>query len=301
MIRELESTQLDDIDPIIDRFREQSAEGAIPDNFEEQLKDAVIKDRGCLYGCFAEDGSILGIGFFGKGGSRIPFVYADGNLDLEKELVNTLFDRFSKESSFLVTGGPWISDTMSQHILDIGFMKFNRAYMTLPRTNLEALQEPTLPEGMKFDVYTSEMKDETTDLMFKGNNGHVDQNVFPDFFGSPEDCQRLIENIEAGRYGEYKESSSWILSENGKVIGVCFMTIRNGDTGYIPDIVIDPAYRGRGLGKAIQVHSMKRQIESESSLVKVDLDVTLTNNARFLYDSLGFESVREYTIYTWQK
>jgi len=173
--------------------------------------------------------------------------------------------------------------------------------MTMPRIDVEVLEEPSLPEGMKFNNYSSEMKDETADLMFKGNDGHVDQNVFPDFFGSPEDCQRFIENIEANRYGEYKESSSCILSENGKVIGVCFMTVRNGDTGYIPDIVIDPAYRGRGLGKAIQVHSMKRQIESEPSMIKMDLDVTLANDARFLYDSLGFESVREYTIYTWKK
>jgi ribosomal protein S18 acetylase RimI-like enzyme len=278
MIREIEATQLDVIDPIVGRFREQSAEGTIPENFEEQLKDAVTKDRGCLYGCFDKDGSILGIGFFGKLSSRISFIYADNNLDFERELLNTIFNRFSKERTFLVTGGPWISDEMSQYVLDIGFMKFNRAYMTMPRTDVEILQEPTIPEGMKFDIYSSDMKDETADLMFKGNDGHVDQNVFPDFFGSPEDCQRLIENIEANRYGKYKESSSWILSENGKVIGVCFMTIRNGDTGYIPDIVIDPAYRRRGLGKAIQVHSMKRQIESEPSIIKMDLDVTLTTN-----------------------
>ena len=79
------------------------------------------------------------------------------------------------------------------------------------------------------------------------------------------------------------------------------MTCRNGDTGYIPDIVIDHDYRGRGLGKAILIHSMKRQLKSDAAITKVDLDVTLSNDARLLYESLGFENVREYTMYTWKK
>ena len=301
MIREIEVDQVDEIDPMIALFRERSGEGVVPENFITQVKDSVSINRASLIGSYAEDGALNGIGLFGKVSSRISFIFADGDLDVEKKLVSTLFERFSQECSFITTGGPWISDAMSQHILDIGFMKFKRAYRTMRRSDLEALKESPLPDGMQLDVYTPEVKEEIANLMFKCNDGHVDQDVFPDFFGSPEDCQRLIDNIEAGRYGEYKESSSWILRENEQAIGACFMTIRNGDTGYIPDIVIDPAYRKRGLGKAIQVNSMKRQAESESSIVKVDLDVTLSNNARYLYDSLGFETVREYTMYTWKK
>jgi GNAT superfamily N-acetyltransferase len=301
MIRKLDSIELDEIDPLISRLREQSVERSVPENFAGQIKDAVAKDRACLFGFFGNNGSLKGVALFGKVSKRISFSFAEGNLEIEKELVKTLFNKFSTEYSFMTTGGPWISDSMAQYILDIGFKKFERAYMTLPKRGLQALQEPSLPDGIWFDVFTPKVKEEIADLMFKGHDGHVDQDVFPDFFGSIEDCQRLIDNIVANRYGEYKESSSWVLRENGRAIGVCFMTIRNGDTGYIPDIVIDPAYRRRGLGRAIQVHSMKRQIETESSLIKVDLDVTLSNNARFLYDSLGFETAREYTTYTWRK
>ncbi len=298
MIKPIDEDKLDDIDPIIDRMKEQNP---IPDNFAEQIKTAVSKDRGCILGYYSEDASLLGVSFFGKISKRISFTFADGDFDIEKELVSSLIDEFKNEFSYMTTGGPWIADEMEEHLLGLGFKGFRRAYRTLPKADAEALEEPSLPEGMHFEVYTPEAKEEIAELMFISNEGHVDQDVFPDFFGSREDCQRLIDNIVANRYGEYKESSSWILRDNEKAIGACFMTIRNGEAGYIPDIVIDPDYRRRGLGKAIQVHSMKRQIESEPSITKIDLDVTLSNNARFLYDSLGFETVRENTMYTWRK
>lgn len=298
MIRQIDDDQLDDIDLLIDRFKEQTP---VPENFAEQIKESVRKDRACILGYFSEDGSLQGVSFFGKISKRISFAFADGDLDVEKELVSSLFDEFKTEFSYMTTGGPWITDEIEAHLFSLGFEEFRRAHRTLLKADLEALEEPILPEGMQFEVYTSESKEEIAELMFIGNDGHIDQDVFPDFFGSKEDCQRLIDNIEASRYGEYRESSSWILRDNRKAIGACFMTIRNGEAGYIPDIVIDPDYRRRGLGKAIQVHSMKRQIESEPLLTKIDLDVTLSNNARFLYDSLGFETVNEYTMYTWRK
>jgi ribosomal protein S18 acetylase RimI-like enzyme len=109
-----------------------------------------------------------------------------------------------------------------------------------------------------------------------------------------------MKNIVNNVYGEYKEPYSWLLRENGKLVGACIMTIRNkGDTGYIPDIVIDPEYQGKGLGKTILIHSMKEILKGEPDIVKVDLDVTMENNARFLYISLGYEKIREYSMYTW--
>ena len=113
--------------------------------------------------------------------------------------------------------------------------------------------------------------------------------------------QRSATGIEANRYGDYKEGQSWLLTSEGTNIGACFMTIRQGEAGYIPDICVEPEFRGKGLGKALLVHSMKRQLEAEGDLTKVDLDVTLSNNARFLYQSLGFETVREYSMYSWKK
>ncbi|MFW9975573.1 MAG: GNAT family N-acetyltransferase [Candidatus Thorarchaeota archaeon] len=274
---------------------------SIPENFEEQLKAAVANDRACIYGEYSEDGILGGIAFFGKASKRINFVFADGNVDIEKRLFNALFERFKNDYSHIASGGRWISEELSEHIIEIGFAKYDRMSMTLSRRNIENLAEPKLSKEMSFEPYSPNLRDEISHLVFEGTNGHVDQNVFPDFFSSVEDCKRLLENIEANRFGDYRESSSWILYNNSVAIGVCFMTVRNGDTGYIPDIVVKGEFRGKGLGKAILVQSMKQLVESEPALTKVDLDVTLSNNAKYLYKSLGFEKVQENSTYTWKK
>jgi GNAT superfamily N-acetyltransferase len=244
---------------------------------------------------------LRGLGLFGKVSSRISFVFADGDNEIEKGIIAFLFDRFSSELSFIVTGGPWLTESLVRSILDLGFTKHERAYRTLDRTGVEGFSEPVLPEGMNFRIYTESDRGEISDLVFRCTDGHVDQDVFPEFFGTPETCVKLLENIETSVYGVYTEGQSWILSDDDRNIGACFMTCRNGDTGYIPDIVLEHEYRGKGLGKAMLVHSMKRQLESDAKITKVDLDVTLANNARHLYESLGFKDVREYTMYTWKK
>jgi GNAT superfamily N-acetyltransferase len=299
MIREITSDHIEDIRPIFDRLREERSD--LPENFLNQIKESVSKDRSSLYAKFNENGSVSGFGLFGKVSGRISLVFSEGDQELEKELVSVLFDRFSKEYNYIVTGGPWLSKSLIDYILSIGFIKHDRAYMTLPREKVETLPEPELPGGMTFNVYGESNREEVSSLIFTCNDGHIDQDVFPEFFGTPEACLRLLENIEANRYGVYKDGQSWLLNSNETNIGACFLTIRNGDTGYIPDIAIEPEFRGKGLGKALLIHSMKRQVESEEEMTKVDLDVTLSNNARFLYESLGFDIVREYSMYTWKK
>jgi GNAT superfamily N-acetyltransferase len=299
MIREISSEQIEDIRPIFDRLREKM--GDIPENFFDQIKDSVSADKTSLYADYDEGGSVRGVGLFGKVSSRFSMIFADGDLELEKEIASVLFERFSKERDYIVTGGPWLSKSLIDHLISLGFMKHDRAYMTLARENVEAIPDSDLPDGMKFETYVEPNRQEVSQLVFSCNDGHVDQDVFPEFFGTPEACNRLLENIETNRYGEYKDGQSWLLISDGSNIGACFMTIRQGKAGYIPDICIEPEFRGKGLGKTLLLHSMKRQLEAESDLTQVDLDVTLSNNALYLYKSLGFDTVREYSMYTWKQ
>ncbi len=301
MIREIRKDHFDDIDSIIKRYRELTKDDSLPDNFAEQIKDSITENKACVYGEYSEDGFLKGMALFGKASVRINFAYAAGDVEIEKRLVSALFERFKNDYPHITTGGPWISEELSKHFVEIGFSKYDRMHMTLPRSDIEALAEPELSEGMSFEPYTPEIREKISQLVFEGNDGHVDQNVFPDFFGSLEGSTRLLESIEASRFGDYRESSSWILFSNDTPAGACFMTVRDGDTGYIPDIVIKKEFRGRGLGKSLLVQSMKRLAESEPALSKVNLDVTLKNNARYLYASLGFEKVHENSIYSWRK
>jgi N-acetylglutamate synthase-like GNAT family acetyltransferase len=300
MIKEIPADMLDTIDPLINRFLEKSAEGQAPPNFLDLVKTSVSEGKAFLYGAYSDDDLLQGIGIFGNVSKRLSFVYASGNVDLEIELIDSIFNNHSSDCPYIHAGGPSVTEAISHHLIQIGFRKLDRAYMTLSRKSIEDIDNPELSDGMKYEVYDNSQIDELSKVVFISNEGNIDQIVFPNFFGTIKDCKTLIENIENNVYGEYKKPYSWLLIEENRIIGACLMTIRNkGDTGYIPDIVIDPNYRGKGLGKMLLIHSMKKIIVGEPDIVKVDLDVTLENDARFLYNSLGFKKLREYSMYTW--
>lgn len=299
MITQIEADELDLIDPIITKFNEESGT-SVPPNFIESVKTSVKDGKAYVYGAFSDNNRLDGIGVFGNVSKRLSFVYAGGDVELEIELVNTIFNNHSFDCRYIHAGGPSITEEISHHLITLGFRKLDRAFMTLSRNSVEAIDIPSLTEGMKFEVYDNSHINKLSKVVFDSNDGHIDQIVFPNFFGTIENCKTLIENIENNVYGDYKKPYSWLLKENNRIIGACFMTIRNkGESGYVPDIVMDSEYRGKGLGKALLIHSMKEIIAGEPSIVKIELDVTLENNARFLYKSLGYETVNEYSLYTW--
>lgn len=299
MIRQITEDEVDIIDPIMTKFG-QEIDSRVPPNFVEMLKTAIKDGKSFLYGSFTDNNVLNGIGVFGNVSKRISVLYAEGKSDVEKELLDTIFNKHSTDSRFIGVGGAWVTESIGNHLVELGFRKLDRAFMTIDRNTVENLDTPVLSDEMEYDIYNESQIDELAHLMFKGNDGHIDQIVFPNFFGTIDDCRELIKNIVNNAYGEYKEPYSWLLRKNGKLLGACLYTIRNnGDSGYIPDIVVDPEYQGQGLGKAMLVYTMKELLKSEPGIVKVDLDVTLENNARFLYKSVGYQQVLEYSIYVW--
>jgi len=299
MIREITVDEVDIIDPIMSKLG-QEIDSRVPPNFLEMLKTSIKDGKSFLYGAFTDNNNLNGIGVFGNVSKRISVLYAEGNSDIEKELLDTIFTHHSTDSPFMGAGGPWVTESIGNYLVSLGFRKLDRAYMTLDRNSIEDLETPVQSAEIEYEIFNESHVEELAQLMFKGNDGHIDQIVFPNFFGTINDCRELIKNIMNNVYGEYKEPYSWLLRKNGKLVGACLYTIRNnGDTGYIPDIVVDPEYQGQGLGKAMLIYTMKELLKGEPDIVKVDLDVTLENNARFLYKSIGYENVHESSIYVW--
>ncbi len=299
MIRQISEDLVDIINPLLPKMRARIGEDALPPNFEESVKKSIAEGKSTLYGVFNEDDNLLGFGLWRNIAKGISFVFAD-DFKLENDLISTILNNHSKECSAVMAAGPWVTKSISDHLINIGFRKLDRAYMTLPRKTIENMDSINLPSGMSFEIYEEKQRDAVSSVMFKGNDGHIDQIVFPNFFSNIEKCKELLKNIENSVYGEYKRPYSWVLKKEDSIIGACFLTIREkGESGYIPDIVVDPDFQGQKLGKAMLVYSMKKLLEGEPDVGQVSLDVTLENNARFLYQSLGFKFVQEYSMYTW--
>ena len=94
---------------------------------------------------------------------------------------------------------------------------------------------------------------------------------------------RSLETIEKSMrnsscYGVY-------LDEEKKLIGFARVISDDATTYYLCDVVIDPAYRGRGLGKALVSHIVS--LPEYAGL----RGLLLTKDAHGLYEKFGFEAV----------
>ena len=95
--------------------------------------------------------------------------------------------------------------------------------------------------------------------------------------------KRSLETIEKSMrnsscYGVY-------LDEGKKLVGFARVISDDATTYYLCDVVIDAAYRGKGLGKALISHIVSRP---EYAGLR---GLLLTKDAHGLYEQFGFETV----------
>ena len=95
--------------------------------------------------------------------------------------------------------------------------------------------------------------------------------------------KRSLETIEKSMrnsscYGVY-------LDEGKKLVGFARVISDDATTYYLCDVIIDPAYRGRGFGKALVSHIVS--LPEYAGL----RGLLLTKDAHGLYEQFGFEAV----------
>jgi ribosomal protein S18 acetylase RimI-like enzyme len=244
------------------------------------------------------NGIITGFVSIGLVSNSISLLYSNKDDEEKKRLFKAGFDKLKDTGKPIRLNGPWINDTLSDYAIALGFRKFDRQFMIADRETISTHALDGLSNRYSIQSYSDEMVDQTADLIFRANKKNIDVLVFPHFFETFEFCKRLIENTKNNHYGQWRENISKVLLHDEKLIGICFLTLR-GKYGYIPDIAIDPKYRRRGLGRYLLVHSLMDLLDDEVQLAGISLDVTFENPARFLYESLGFKDVREYSMYIW--
>ncbi len=212
-----------------------------------------------------------------------------------KRLFDEAFISLSQSNPIVRTGGPSINSSLSKHLLKKGFRRYDRATMKLERKGIDSLPEAAIPDEFNFKTYDDEMRRKVAKLIFRANSNHVESDSYPEYFGSEDGAMRLIEEIAKNEHQPFTK----VLLRRKELIGVCFVILTSDEAGHVAEICVDKVYRKRGFGRNLLLFSLKEVVKSVASLERISLDVTLSNPARRLYQSLGFEDVREFTIFTW--
>lgn len=311
MIKQVESGNIHELSEIAESYIESlDVSERQPTHFIEQIKSGVESKKAEVYGWYDDTNIITGFSIAGLVSNRVSIVYVsnvpekiDTNTvhQIERALFDVAFRRLQEVTSYIRAGGGDSSENLISHMLRNGFRRFDRAGMTLSKVAVENLESPTLQEGYSFKSYQSEMRKKISELLFASNADTIDTQVFPEFFKNLEVSYQLIERIENSIYGKYTELQSKIIEYEEEIVGVCFLSFRGEDTGYIPEITISPAHKRNGLGRALLTYSLQELVNSEEKTAKIDLDVTLTNPALKLYQSLGFQETTTYSMFSWTK
>jgi ribosomal protein S18 acetylase RimI-like enzyme len=161
---------------------------------------------------------------------------------------------------------------------------------------------PPLPPGFRFAPALAFQPHLLALLDFQAFQGGPDAGMVAE---NPADNQRLIEGLLEGDLGPpIREASPALLLEKegpeAQLAGFVLALEDNPQRALIADVAVLPAFRGKGLGKALLVRSLRGLIALGFS--EVLLWVTEANTAaRRLYQSAGFQALRSGHILRWTR
>jgi len=102
-----------------------------------------------------------------------------------------------------------------------------------------------------------------------------------------------------GMDNESFEPSLWFLACGGnEVAGVALNVFKKeSNTGWVDHLSVRQAWRKRGIGKALLLHSFGEFYRCGIQQIKLSVDSKSLTNASHLYESVGMQTVQQYHIY----
>jgi ribosomal protein S18 acetylase RimI-like enzyme len=273
------------VDELLMRYGAAIREGRV-DIYVEH--DSAKKPSGCI--------------FYNRARSSFGLIYARMNFDVERPLFDHVFAVAKNELDFVSFESgyptPWISAKFSDYVMRNGVKKYDRVFMRLERAGFsEAAQ---IPKSIEIIPFSEEQTKEVTHVVFRAVDNTVDQDLWPNIYGTEQAALEFHQNIISGNWGDHGPRSSWIAKAGQRYVGVCFM-VTQGTNGGVMHLAVDPDWRRRGIGRALLTQSIDNIFRENEDLSGVYLAVTLGNPAMQLYESVGFSVVNYSSSYIWKK
>ncbi len=306
MVREISIVDISLLDALIQSYVDHKKEdGVSSDTVKKQMQSGLEKETHQVLMEENSQGETLGFLVINLKSDRIPVLFANWIFEIEKRLFDYAFKKLSPTSSHIsLESGyptPWLSEELSSYAVKLGFVKHVRAYLQLQPIDKEVLTRCAVRDGLVFVPFEENMVTEISKLVFICVDGTTDQDLYPFVYSTAEKVEKFLQDFISGSFGTHEPMYSWILRDNTRNIGACFL-MTNDETGSLMQIVIDPEYRQQGLGKTLLCHSLSTLLRINPSVNKITLAVTLSNNpAKRMYDSLGFRILNESSTFVWKQ
>lgn len=173
------------------------------------------------------------------------------------------------------------SETMMRRL---GFAPFSRSEMVYPADRAPPTAVP--PSGATLRPFRAEDGPDVARVHAAAYDGRFDRYLFLDELDPLRDADRMLRGLVGGRWGTFLPAASIVARERGRLVAET-LVVTTSRGALLADVATDPAFAGRGYGRAVvsaTVHALR-----ESGEPRLRLAVTESNRrAVRLYESLGF-------------
>lgn len=200
----------------------------------------------------------------------------------------------SLDQDAILTVTNWAQDGNATALLERAGFSPLRHFLQMRIALGPDLAEPVWPDGLEPRGFSSGADDAELFASFR--------KAFADHWGNTEvdETQWWSENRDAPNAG-FDPSLWFVVPESGTVVGfsICREREDDGETiGWISLVGVQPAWRGRGLGEALLVHSLNAFRERGRRRAALNVDVDNTTGALRLYTKVGMEPSPAFTVWS---
>jgi len=238
------------------------------------------------------DGKIAGYAELLDNNSLFIYLAERNNVDLAFQFLTILEDKAAsrkKETVNLFTQISEKNNTLLQLFAANGY-KSRLSFLIMELVLNEA---PAVPQSFIAITVRPFVKDQDEQVTYLTDEEASKDKGYHD----PLSYEGWVERM--GMKRESFDPSLWFLAcEGNEVAGVVLNVFDKGsNTGWVDHLSVRQAWRKRGIGKALLLHSFAEFYRRGIHRIKLSVDSKSLTNAPHLYESVGMQTVQLYHIY----
>ncbi len=215
-----------------------------------------------------------------------------GNVDLAFHLLMILEGKVTSQHKGKVNLFTRISEknnTLLRLFASNGY-RSNLSFLIMETVLTEAPPAPEWPSGISVRTFTRNQDEEAT--------YRADEEAAEDKgYHNPLSYEAWVKRM--GMDKASFDPSLWFLAcEGAEIAGVALNVVnKESNTGWIDHLSVRRAWRKRGIGKALLLHSFHEFYRKYIYTIRLSVDSKSLTNAPRLYESVGMQTVQQYHIY----
>jgi ribosomal protein S18 acetylase RimI-like enzyme len=188
---------------------------------------------------------------------------------------------------------PWLTPAFERE----GFQTYWRAFL---RSELRQAQAPSpMPPMVHLGPLQGQHIHQAAAIMQAAYAGSVDAEINA-LYRTVEGCQLVLDNLlNQGGCGSLIPGASALVHHRGQGMGCIVVTEIAPRQSHLAQVVVLPAYQGRGVGRLLVRYSMSQLAALHYETLS--LIVSRANaRAHSMYQALGFHCVLAFPVFVWE-